>query len=1424
MHTPRKLYTRWLIFVALLFALPLYAQLTTTKHIIDNSASGGFWLHVVDVDGNGDPDILVSTLNSGIKLYKNNNGSFSKINIATNFPDSWSIHAGDLNGDEEIDVVACSGGSEDWTGPSEVAWWENDGSENFTKHTVDDISSHPHAVAVGDLDDDGDNDIAIAAWQDDQIVWLKNNGTGDFTRLVLDDSFASGHSLHVADLNLDGKTDLIAGGGSKTAWYRNNGGSFAKNPIASGGGYSVAAADVNSDGSPDILRGRRDTYDVDWLQGPGFGIRLIQPAWSEAWSIAGGDLDADGDTDIFAAAFAKNGGSVENRYSYWLNNGSQSFTEFVLESGVTRAKAVGIADFDDDGDLDLAGINRSGTLAWYEVTGSNGELSSITLTAPDGGESLTPGALFDIIWTSTGSIANVKLEYSINGGSTYDIIIDTTPNDGAHTWTLPAVNSSAMLVRVSDAADGVPIDVSNSVFTIASPASLTLTAPNGGEIWVSGSGQTITWTSSGVIASVKLEYSINNGLTYNNIIASTPNDGSHGWTIPNESTTQALVRVSDAADGNPLDVSNAAFSINSGVSLTLTSPNGGENLAGGSNHNITWTSTGSVANVKLEFSLNNGLNYTEIIASTPNDGSHSWAVPGENTTQALIRIADAADNDPLDVSNAVFSITTPANLTLTAPNGGENWVAGSNQNITWTSTGVIANVKLEYSTNAGSTWNEIIASSPNDGAHTWTLPNITSTQTLVRVSDAADGLPSDVSNNVFNIVIEGFTLTSPSGGQILTGATQHQITWTSTGSIPNVKLEYSIDNGVQYTEIVASTANDGSFNWTVPVVNANFVFVRVADAADGLPSDVNDAPFSITLPTESFTLSAPNGGEVWSGGSNQSIVWSSTGVFAGVKIEYSTNGGISWNEIAASAPNNGLFAWTVPSVNSNNALVRVSDAADGNPADVSNSAFTIDTQGLTLTSPNGGENWGNGDSEAITWNATGNISAVKLEYSTDSGSSWNTIANSAPNTGSYNWIVQSGNTATALVRISDAADGTPTDGSDAVFSITISTLTLTQPNGGGSWFGGSNQTITWTGTGAIENVKIEYSLNNGASWAEIISATPNDGSHPWIVPNSPTTQALARISDASDGAPADVSDATFSIANSTLTLTSPNGGEIWSGESVKKITWSWSGSIGSVKLEYSINSGASWNLIVGSTGNNGNYNWTLPDVATSSAMMRITNASGESPSDMSDGAFSIIGSSLTINSPNGGENWDGNSDQIIQWSATGVFPFVKIEYSLNAGGSWTTLVESTTNIGSYSWKVTNLGSEQALVRISDASDGAPSDMSNAVFKITQVIVSVEDNPGALPTEFGLSQNYPNPFNPDTKIDFAVPAAAMVRLAIYNMKGELMRLLLDEHFAPGVYTSTWNGLDKNGASVPSGIYVYRIQIGDWQTSKKLVLMK
>jgi len=102
-------------------------------------------------------------------------------------------------------------------------------------------------------------------------------------------------------------------------------------------------------------------------------------------------------------------------------------------------------------------------------------------------------------------------------------------------------------------------------------------------------------------------------------------------------------------------------------------------------------------------------------------------------------------------------------------------------------------------------------------------------------------------------------------------------------------------------------------------------------------------------------------------------------------------------------------------------------------------------------------------------------------------------------------------------------------------------IKVTSPDGGESWVVGTSHNITWTSEGTVNNVNIDYSTNSGTSWTPVVSDTPNDGTHPWTVPNAPSATCLVRVQEITDGIPTDRSDAVFSIVSSgTETVSTPD--------------------------------------------------------------------------------------------------------------------------------------------------------------------------------------------------------------------------------------------------------------------------------------------
>lgn len=101
-------------------------------------------------------------------------------------------------------------------------------------------------------------------------------------------------------------------------------------------------------------------------------------------------------------------------------------------------------------------------------------------------------------------------------------------------------------------------------------------------------------------------------------------------------------------------------------------------------------------------------------------------------------------------------------------------------------------------------------------------------------------------------------------------------------------------------------------------------------------------------------------------------------------------------------------------------------------------------------------------------------------------------------------------------------------------------------------------------------------------------------------------------------------------------------------------------------------------------------------------------------------------------------------------------------------------------------------------------------------------LQLDDTP--IPTSFGLAQNFPNPFNPGTLIQYQLPEDRQVRLTIYNLLGQAVRTLVDEHLKAGYKSVYWDGRDNIGREVAAGVYIYEIIAGDFISTKKMLMLR
>jgi len=96
--------------------------------------------------------------------------------------------------------------------------------------------------------------------------------------------------------------------------------------------------------------------------------------------------------------------------------------------------------------------------------------------------------------------------------------------------------------------------------------------------------------------------------------------------------------------------------------------------------------------------------------------------------------------------------------------------------------------------------------------------------------------------------------------------------------------------------------------------------------------------------------------------------------------------------------------------------------------------------------------------------------------------------------------------------------------------------------------------------------------------------------------------------------------------------------------------------------------------------------------------------------------------------------------------------------------------------------------------------------------------------GLIPDEFALHNNYPNPFNPSTTISFSLAAGVDVSLVIYNVLGQEVKNLHEGYKEAGTHQIIWGGDNNQGVPVASGVYFYKLKAGDFEQSKKMMLLK
>ena len=305
--------------------------------------------------------------------------SFTAANIATNANAAADVHIADMDGDGDLDIVSAS--RDDDT----IAWYENDGASDPSWTAADIATSADGAidVHVADMDGDGDLDIVSASIKDDTIAWYENDGAANpsWTAADIDTNADYAYGVHVADLDGDGDLDIVSASinDDTIAWYENDGAadpswSAADIATSADGALDVHVADMDGDGDLDIVSASITDDTIAWYENDG----ASDPSWTAAdiatsadgaWDVHVADMDGDGDIDIVSASY------VDSTIAWYENDGASdpSWTAANIDTNADSARDVHVADLDGDGDLDIVSASAfDDTIAWYENDGASG--------------------------------------------------------------------------------------------------------------------------------------------------------------------------------------------------------------------------------------------------------------------------------------------------------------------------------------------------------------------------------------------------------------------------------------------------------------------------------------------------------------------------------------------------------------------------------------------------------------------------------------------------------------------------------------------------------------------------------------------------------------------------------------------------------------------------------------------------------------------------------------------------------------------------------------------------------------------------------------------------------------------------------------------------------------------------------------------
>ncbi|MBW2264389.1 MAG: hypothetical protein JRG91_20685, partial [Deltaproteobacteria bacterium] len=300
--------------------------------------------------------------------------------------------------------------------------------------------------------------------------------------------------------------------------------------------------------------------------------------------------------------------------------------------------------------LGIAFLFRAAIPVFIAMTAAGVALADITITSPTPSTVWAEGGTYTVAWTDAGDEPTVTVRYYPPGVTWGAVLAEDIVNTGSADVTIPDEYSlfgspAGIMVRGPVSEDRVDFEL----------AGYDLTSPSGG--WVMNPGpREATWESYNLTGNVDLEFSSDDGGSWQPLALDTPDDGVCEIDIPRVPSDTCAVRISPAGDS--LIPSN----VHDGIwvrALMVTHPNGGEVFVAGESVSVTWLSNHMGPNVDIQISSDGGLWWDTVASEVPDDGEHEIVLGDEVGRQWLVRVVDS-ENEPWqefwDESDGLFVV------------------------------------------------------------------------------------------------------------------------------------------------------------------------------------------------------------------------------------------------------------------------------------------------------------------------------------------------------------------------------------------------------------------------------------------------------------------------------------------------------------------------------------------------------------------------------------------------------------------------------------------------------------------------------------------------------------------------------------------------------------------------------------------------